>query len=313
MNEPLRGLSIIDTPIWDAHVHLWDENEFDKAEKTYLMYGVKKITGIANPSVRQGLENNGHDIDIVYAFYLPSNSFAEHDAKELVDCVNIAHENDYNIVKMWFGPRFLDFAETKSKFSLDSDSFTEVFSLIEDYGMTVDIHVADPDIWYKEKYKNIARYRTKNQAIDEFITILSRFSSLRVVGIHFGCLPENLDKLSKLLDSYPNFHVDTASTKWMVRELGRTPTKSREFIIKYQDRILFATDLSIGWGDRPADYISTRLWSQRIFWESKQKNVPLPFPDEDNKDGITVINGLNLSEKVYRKLYWKNAENLFSS
>ncbi|MHA1167101.1 MAG: amidohydrolase family protein [Candidatus Hodarchaeales archaeon] len=313
MNDQLRGLSTLNTPIWDAHVHLWDENELANAEREYLNYGVKKITGIANPAVRKGIEESGHLIDIVYAYYLPPQSFAEHDTKELVECVDNAHENDYSVVKMWFGPRFLDFSETKLKFSINAPAFTKVFSLIEDYNMIMDIHIADPDVWYHEKYKDVKKYRTKNQAIDEFTSILSDFPSIRVVGVHFGCLPENLARLSVLLNKYPNLFLDTASTKWIIRELGKDPSKSRDFIIKYQDRILFATDLSIGWGNRSLDYYSTRLWSQRLFWETCEKNVPLPFPDDDNKDGKTVINGLNLPEKVYNKLYWKNAVNLFDS
>jgi hypothetical protein len=48
--------------------------------------------------------------------------------------------------------------------------------------------------------------------------------------------------------------------------------------------------------------------AQRILWETKNVNVPLPFEDADTKNsGGTFINGLDLPASVLRKLYWQNA------
>ena len=91
--------------------------------------------------------------------------------------------------------------------------------------------------------------------------------------------PENLPLLAALLDSYANLYVDTASTKWIIIELGRDPGEAREFMIKYQKRILFASDLSLGWDDTAEDYYATRYWAQRLFWETDVRNVKLLCPD----------------------------------
>jgi hypothetical protein len=314
-DKPLNGLPALPCKIWDAHIHIWDANAFSEFEKWADLYGVQRYTGIATPDVKRTLEQTGKADKFSFALYLPIDAFAHHDTHKLLSAVEEAREHDYDMVKMWFGPRFLDFTNASKPFALTLPEFNQVFSRIEEYSLPIDIHVADPDIWYQKNYLDVKRYRTKRQAIDEFTTVLERHPGLRAISVHFGSLPEpeNVPLLASLLDKYPNLYVDTASTKWIVRELGREPREARKFIIKYQNRILFASDLSVGWGDKPESYYATRYWTQRLFWETKVKNVPLPFADEDNENGPTVINGLNLPPPVLANLYWKNAQNFFQT
>ena len=71
--------------------------------------------------------------------------------------------------------------------------------------------------------------------------LLAMNPDLRVVGAHLGSMENDLDDLSTRLDRYPNFAVDTAAR---VRTLAIQPRdKVRAFILKYQDRILYGTDL----------------------------------------------------------------------
>lgn len=112
------------------------------------------------------------------------------------------------------------------------------------------------------------------------------------------------------MEKYPNFVVDTASSRWMARELSKDTVKAREFMLKYSDRILFGTDLFARGSDR--DYFSGRYVAQRILWETSERDTPLPFPDADTKDtGGTFINGLDLPLSVLRKLYWENANQIY--
>ena len=97
----------------------------------------------------------------------------------------------------------------------------------------------------------------------------------------------------------------------MIRELGKNLEDSREFILNHSDRILFATDLSVGWGDRTDNYCASRYWSQRIFWETDVKGIELPFDDTDNPNPPTLINGLNLPVPILQNIYWKNALEIF--
>ncbi|MHA2246570.1 MAG: amidohydrolase family protein [Candidatus Hodarchaeales archaeon] len=314
INDPLVGLSPLSTDICDSHVHIWNADEFNELEKWGHRYGVKQFMGIAQPEVKKALEQNGKDSKIIFAFYLPMQAFAEKKPKEIIKAVDEAHSLNYAATKVWFGPRYLDFYNTEKAVSISDPIFEPVFARIEDYNLPIDIHVADPDIWYTTKYQDTKRYRTKTQAINEFKTMLERHPSLKVISVHFGCLPEiqNLTQLEEIFKRFPNFYVDTASTKWMIRELGKDFRRIRDFILRYQDKILFATDLSVGWSDHPEDYIPTRYWAQRLFWETNVQKVELPFSDEDNPNPPTFINGLNLPQSVLNRIYWQNAQDFFN-
>lgn len=299
------------TPIFDVHCHIWDAGAFSELEKWANIYSVKKFMGIAQPDVRKSLEEMGKSSTIIFAYYLPMQAFAEQDPKKIIDAVDEAYSLGYSMVKMWFGPRFLDYFKASKPFSISDPIFDPVFTLIENYGIPMDVHVADPDTWYSTKYTNIKLYRTKSQAIKEFTTVLKRHPSLKLINIHFGSLPEDLKLLGEILERFPNMNIDTASTKWIIRELGKNPEETHNFIINHQDRIMFGSDLSCGWGDRTDDYYATRYWSQRLFWETKVNQVELPFSDDDNASS-TVINGIGLPNSILERLYWKNAENFFS-
>jgi hypothetical protein len=315
LRNPLAGLKPPPCRIWDAHIHVWDAARFSEYRTWADRYGIEAYTAIASPDVKHALEEAGKDRPICFALYFSKDAFAQHDTAALVDSVEKAKALGYGMVKMWFGPRFLDFANAQKPFAISHPAFDEVFSRIEELGLPVDIHVADPDIWYKRVYTDTARYRTKRQAIYEFISVLNRHPGLRAISVHFGSLPEpeNLPLLASMLDRHDGLYIDTASTKWVIRELGRNPDRTRDFIITYQKRILFASDLSVGWDGTGEDYFATRYWAQRLFWETDVRGVELPFHDEDSEEGATRINGLMLPEDVLKKLYWENAAVFFQT
>jgi predicted TIM-barrel fold metal-dependent hydrolase len=110
--------------------------------------------------------------------------------------------------------------------------------------------------------------------------------------------------------NFPNIVVDTASSRWMARELSKSIKKARRFITKYSDRIIFGTDISSSKAEH--DYFSGRYIAQRILWDTGERNIPLPFPDADTEDiGGTFINGLDLPLSVLEKLYWENANRFY--
>jgi predicted TIM-barrel fold metal-dependent hydrolase len=314
IKRPLHGLPEPPCSLWDAHVHVWDAASFGEFEKYASHYGVERFMGIASPEVKRTLEQRGQATGIIFAHYLPIEAFARHDTSRLLSAVEEAQEQGYAMVKMWFGPRFLDFSKSDKPFAISLPAFEPVFTLIESLGLSLDLHVADPDVWYREKYRDANRYRTKRQAIDEFADVLERHPKLRTISVHFGSPPEpeNLPLLASLLNAHPNLYVDTASTRWIIRELGREPEQARDFIIAYRKRILFASDLSVGRYDEEEGYHAKRYWAQRLFWETDVRDVPLPFPDEDGEGRPTVINGLNLPLDVLEDFYWHNAHRFFS-
>jgi len=172
--------------------------------------------------------------------------------------------------------------------------------------------VSDPDTYYASQYKDSEKYGTKDEHLKQLEEVLSRHHKLKFQIPHFGAQPEihRLPEVSRWMDKFPNFVVDTSSSRWMARELSKDTKKAREFMFKYSDRVLFGTDLFANTDDH--SYFSGRYIAQRILWETNELDTPLPFPDADTKDtGGTFINGLDLPLSVLEKLYWENANRLY--
>lgn len=302
--------------IFDSHVHIWGHRYLNEYLKYIERFGVERILGIGDRGLRKKLESKGINDKIVVCNYLSSNNFLRYHADKLQEQIDKAHASEIQFVKIFVGPMFQFFTRNKIPFKMDDYRLESVFSRIEDYNMSVLVHVADPDISYIKKYKNKQKYGTKEDRINDFSNLLSNFPKITMISAHLGCLPENLNRLGVLLDQNPQLYVDTASTRWMIRELGRDVKKSKDWFEKYQNRILFGSDLGnfefnpkfFFSKHRRQYYWGSRYWSQRLFWETSYQ-APLPFKDKDNPHG-TIIRGLNLSRTTLEKIYHENASNI---
>jgi predicted TIM-barrel fold metal-dependent hydrolase len=300
-------------PIFDAHTHI------GSIENTSMMigieeeYGVTKQVGIVHDSEGFHQAKERYPGRFVYAKYLSMGDIGQYKVDPVLDEISKMQDQGFSIAKSWFGPRWRDYIEDVQRdFSVNHLKLAPIFEALEDSDIPLIIHISDPDTYYANQYKDSERYGFKNDHLKEFEEVLARHSKLRVQIPHFGAQPEihRLSALSRWLDEYPNVVVDTASSRWMARELSKDVKKAREFMIKYSDRVLFGTDIVGGRGGY--NYISGRYLAQRILWETCEQDTPLPIPDADTVNtGGTFINGLDLPLPVLRKLYWENANCLY--
>ncbi|TFG26646.1 hypothetical protein EU527_19515, partial [Candidatus Thorarchaeota archaeon] len=227
----------------------------------------------------------------------------------VIDDINRTKDEGYSLAKTWFGPRWRDYIEgIPSDFRIDDIRFNPIFQALEDNRLPLIIHIADPDTYFRIHYQDVSKYGTKEDNLHQLEQVMQRHPKILFQIPHFGAQPEihRLPNLSNWLDRFPNIIIDTASSRWMARELSKDVEKARAFVIKYSDRILFGTDLSAHRDGR--DYFDGRYRAQHMLWQTNLSNEPLPFVDDDTKDcGGTFVNGLNLPLSVLRKLYWKNA------
>ena len=108
---------------------------------------------------------------------------------------------------------------------------------------------------------------------------------------------EDLARVGQWLDQYPNLWVETASR---ISEMGRQPFTSREFMIRYADRILFGTD-----GPWP----EARLRINWRFFETRDESFDYSEKTPPPQ-GMWQIHGVDLPPDVLRKLYNQNAARL---
>ena len=129
--------------------------------------------------------------------------------------------------------------------------------------------------------------------------VLDTYPGLNMIGAHLGSLEWDVDVLAERLDRYPNFAVDMAARVCHFQVQERE--KVRNFIIKYQDRLMYATDAGV----------SDENVEDRIQWLEKEWHSDWAYFATDqmmesrNVEGEFM--GLDLDKKTLRKIYFSNA------
>jgi predicted TIM-barrel fold metal-dependent hydrolase len=125
---------------------------------------------------------------------------------------------------------------------------------------------------------------------------------LRVVGAHLGSMESDVDQMAQRFDRYPNFAVDTAAR--VPYFMLQPRDKVRAFLIKYQDRVLYATDLVV----LPRDDTSKALeeWNRTYArdWQFFATDQMVEYKGHEYR-------GLSLPEPVLHKLFHDNAVRWF--
>jgi hypothetical protein len=101
-------------------------------------------------------------------------------------------------------------------------------------------------------------------------------------------------------------------------DLHHPAEKARAFFIKHQDRVLFGTDLVLGWdafGEEEAGQGDVAEFKRSYdahwrFFETDEQQIEYPgFPIQ----GRWKVDAVGLPEDVLEKLYVRNAQRLISA
>lgn len=197
----------------------------------------------------------------------------------------------------------------------DNPVFDPIMKDIEAHNRTVIAHIAEPtsawqpldpsspDYSYYKTYPEWHMYLHPERPSKESILaardrLVKRHPKLRFVGAHLGSMEVDVDEIAKHFDLYPNFAVDTAARIPYLMIQPRD--KVRAFLIKYQDRVLYATDLVFMPWDDPAEAVKA--------WEAEYaRDWKFFSTDETLTYNGRTVRGLALPEPVLKKLYHSNA------
>jgi hypothetical protein len=189
---------------------------------------------------------------------------------------------------------------------MDSPAFKPVWRELRARKMAIMTHVGDPDTWYATKYADSAKFGTRQEHYAMWESLLEEHRGVPWIGAHMGGNPEDLPRLQRLLDRFPDLSLDCSATRWIIREISKQPEAAREFFIRNADRILFGTDQVSG-DDRGFDFLASRFWEHRKMWETNYVG-PAPIFDPDlPEDKQPAMRGLSLPQDVLQKMYHDNA------
>lgn len=197
----------------------------------------------------------------------------------------------------------------------DDPVFQPIYRDIAAHGRTVVAHLAEPtSCWqppnpaspdYEYYQKNPQEYAyahpewpSKAAILAARDHMLSENPALRVVGAHLGSMEADVNEMAQRFDRYPNFAVDTAAR--VPYFMLQPRDKVRAFLIKYQDRLLYATDLVV----MPQDNSEKAL---REWTSTYERDWKFFATDQTVEYKGRNVQGLRLPEPVLRKFYHDNA------
>jgi predicted TIM-barrel fold metal-dependent hydrolase len=264
---------------------------------------------------------NPNDVEFVTAF-----SIQEWDDPDWVnntlDWLNKSFEEGAIAVKVWknIGMVFKD--KNGELVMIDDPKLDTIFNYLTEKKIPVVGHLGEPkNCWLpieemtvnndKEYFTDHPEYHMYNNpdlpSYEEQIAardrMLEKNPKLIFIGAHLGSLEWSVDELAKRLDKFPNMSVDMAARIGQLFYQTREDRKKvRDFFIKYQDRILYATDM----GDGGKENAKNKQNEMHEVW-LRDWNY-LTSDDRMTSNLISgEFQGLHLPQDVIDKIYLKNA------
>jgi predicted TIM-barrel fold metal-dependent hydrolase len=320
-------------PLVDVHVHT-SPSHYDTTSDLLAATGVSRFVNLSGGAPGDGLEEAleaAHEYDgRVLVCVNPEwekagePDFGQKQAEMLAQaaamgarCVKVAKA---------LGLGVPDPSDPEKYLAVDDPRLDPMWAAAGRLGLPVFIHTGDPKAFFEplspanERWDELevhpgwsfadARYPRLETLLAQRDHVLSKHPGTTFIGVHFGCFPENLEYTDRALAEHPNLWVDVAAR---VPEIGRhDPQKLHDLIVKYQDRVLFGTDLGVGRGlmlgstgrEKPNVADAFLFFADHFrFFETRDTNIPHPTPIQ----GRWTVNAIGLPADVLAKLYSGNA------
>ena len=193
---------------------------------------------------------------------------------------------------------------------LDDERLAPIWEEAAKLGVPVLTHQSDPYGFFEpvdednEHYDSLKKYHawrfsdpeypSKTELLERRDRMIANHPETTFMLPHVANFAENLEYVSKLLDSNPNVFIDFSAR---IDELGRQPYSARKFIMEHQDRIYFGMDM-------PASEDAYRCYFR--FLETYDEYFIPPDYDGTFDRFRWRIYGLGLPDETLRKIYHEN-------
>ena len=194
-----------------------------------------------------------------------------------------------------------------SRMRVDDPDLDPVWQTAARLNIPIFIHTAEPQEFFQpldmknERWLELSlfadrrNYEPGQVTFEELMTerdnLFRRHPKTTFIAAHFGWHANDLARLGKMLDTFPNVVVEGGA---ILYDLGRQPRAAREFMTKYQDRVLFGKDTF-----EPSEY----PYYFRVFETNDEYFNYYPR----DYHAFWKMYGIGLSDEVLKKLYYKNA------
>jgi predicted TIM-barrel fold metal-dependent hydrolase len=322
-------------PILDSHVHYVHPSHMPGLIHIMDNLGISRVNVVCTPHVNRlsfvpdALHLKAHYPERIFVFGGLDVSPLLHAPQEagtfFADYVDILMALGCDGVKMHEGK-----AEVRKALaipSFDGEIYAPYWEKMAEKQVPLVFHVNDPEeFWDPVRIPSWAlemgwfygdgSYIDNEVQYREILNVLDRHPDLKVIFAHFFFLSAQLPRLAEYLDRYPKMCIDLVPGIEMYFNLSADPDATRAFFIRYQDRILYGTDIGAqALLTTPEVGIEfeeswTRVHLVRAFLELEDefwlpKGEGFLFGEQE-----TPFQGLGLPEGVLEKIYFKNFERL---
>ena len=193
-----------------------------------------------------------------------------------------------------------------SRLKLDDPELDPIWETAARLNIPVFIHTADPQEFFQpitytnERWLELALYPERRYPSDKFPSfetlmgerdrLFRRHSKTTFIAAHLGWHGNDLGRLGRMFDEMPNLYTELGAVLY---ELGRQPRAAREFLVKYQDRVLFGKD-----NYQPDEF--------PYYWRTLE-TADEYFDYYRDYHAFWKLYGLALPDEVLKKLYYQNA------
>ena len=324
-----------DLPVIDCHIHYGNPSFMNGLIDILEVNKIRKCNIVCTPHetrlslVPDALHLKAHYPERVYVFGGLDISalfmFPETCGAYFANYVDSLMEMGCDGVKMIEGKP--DMRKRLPIPAFDGAAYAPYWSKLEEIGLPILFHVNDPEEfwdanqvpgWAKQQgwFYGDGSYINNETQYGEVLHVLKRHPGLKVIFAHFFFLSNQLERLASYLDEFSNMHIDLTPGIEMYHNFSRNHETVRDFFIKYQDRILFGTDIgakallaTTGESIAPeeskmrVDLVRSFLEKEGIFQLDTEK-VSLFGKFAGGFQGI------NLPKEVLNKIYLRNFEKL---
>ena len=196
--------------------------------------------------------------------------------------------------------------ENGERFRTDDPLLDPVWAKAGELGIPVLIHTGEPSPFYEEhdanneRWLELKQFPRRKRPQPEFPTwevqmaeqhnVFRKHPNTIFINAHLGWLGNDLERLGRLMDELPNMYTEVGA---VLAELGRQPKMARQFLIDYQDRVLFGKD---SWN--PPEY--------HVYFRAFETDDEY-FDYYRKRHAHWKIYGLDLPDETLRYIYYKNA------
>lgn len=204
---------------------------------------------------------------------------------------------------------------------IDDPVLDPVFDFIATQGLPLYGHIGEPgNTWLPLEEMTVAQdynyfvdhpqyhmyqhpeYPSYDQIIEARNNMLDKNPNLVFIGCHLGSMEWSIEMMSEHLDRYPNMIYDMAHRVPHLQFLAqKNRDLVRDFFIRYQDRLIYSTDLQLYDDSDPDEFASLTRNTWKEDWEF--------FVTDNEMDNFQFegsFTGLKLPKSAIDKLYLEN-------